>query len=92
MLPMLKKLWHLPDDTISDKEDLIKFIDSLICTSNPAILPDGSNAQDAPTPRLGPHACSVKYTDVIDHQKDLTDLIATCQRHTRCSPNYCLRT
>ena len=48
--------------------------------------------QDAPTPRLNTHTCSVKYTDVIDHQQDLIDLIVTCQHHTRCSPSYCLRT
>ena len=44
----------LLDDSISDKEHLIKFIDSLIRTSNPIILPDGSNPQDALTPRLDP--------------------------------------
>ena len=25
-----------------------------------------------------------------DFEEDLTDLIATCQRHTRCSESYCL--
>jgi len=29
---------------------------------------------------------------IDNHQQDLSDLIATCQRHTRCSPAYCLRT
>ena len=28
----------------------------------------------------------------MDHHQDLSDLIATCQRHTRCSAAYCLRT
>ena len=37
--PNVEDIMALLDDCISDKEDLIKFIDSLICTSNPAILP-----------------------------------------------------
>ena len=32
------------------------------------------------------------YADVNDVHEDLKDLIATCQRHTRCSAAYCLRT
>ena len=32
------------------------------------------------------------YQDVEDFGQDLADLIATCQRHTRCSAAYCLRT
>ena len=32
------------------------------------------------------------YGDIQDFDQDLTDLIATCQRHTRCSVAYCLRT
>lgn len=91
--PNVEQIMTLPSEqSVLEKEKLIKFIDSLISTRNPAILSDGSNVHDAPPPRLTPHACSVKYTDIVDHQQDLTDLIATCQRHTRCSPNYCLRT
>lgn len=75
----------------SRKEDLIKYIDSLVTTFNPAVLPDGSNLHDAPTPRINPHICSKPYSEVEDHQQDLIDLISTCQRHTRCSTSYCLR-
>ena len=32
------------------------------------------------------------FSQVTDFEEDLTDLIATCQRHTRCSESYCLRT
>ena len=28
----------------------------------------------------------------LTFDQDLADLVATCQRHTRCSPAYCLRT
>ena len=76
--------------SVLEKEKLIRFIDSLISTCNPAILSDGSNAHDVPLPRLIPHACSARYTDIVDHPQDLADLIATCQHHTHCSPNYCL--
>ena len=37
-------------------------------------------------------ALCVPYAEVEDIQQDLVDLIATCQRHTRCSAAYCLRT
>ena len=32
------------------------------------------------------------YGDIQDFDEDLADLVATCQRHTRCSAAYCLRT
>ena len=39
-----------------------------------------------------PHICNEKYSDVTDFNQDLQRLVATCQRHTRCSPLYCLKT
>lgn len=56
------------------------------------MLPDGSNIDDAPSPKVDPHICNKSYLDVTDFDEDLSDLIATCQRHTRCSEAYCLRT
>ena len=47
---------------------------------------------DAPTPKVDPHICNKVYGDVQDLDEDLADLVATCQRHTRCSAAYCLRT
>lgn len=36
--------------------------------------------------------CGKPYTEVQDYKQDLNDnLVATCQCHTRCSTNYCLR-
>ena len=32
------------------------------------------------------------YGEIQDFDTDLADLVATCQRHTRCSAAYCLRT
>ena len=59
---------------------------------NPAVLPDGSNIADAPAPKVDPHVCNKAYGDIQDLDQDLSDLVATCQRHTRCSASYCLRT
>ena len=61
-------------------------------TLNPAILPNGSNADDAPTPKTNPHICNKPYDRIEDFNQDLADLVATCQRHTCCSAAYCLRT
>ena len=74
------------------KCELIKFIDKLVCTKNPAVLPDGSNLANAPSTKLDPHVCSQSYSHIKDHNSDLTELVATCQRHTHCSTSYCLRT
>ena len=59
---------------------------------NPGILPDGSNTDDVPTAKTDPHTCNKPYSEVTDFKQDLIDLVATCQRHSRCSTAYCLRT
>ena len=64
----------------------------VVTTINPAVAPDGSNVDDAPHPVTQPHICNKSYLDVEDRHEDLSQLIATCQRHTRCSEAYCLRT
>ena len=35
--------------------------------------------------------CSHPYSEIHDYKQDLIELVATCQRHTRCSTSYCLR-
>ena len=82
----------LAADDPSSQEELITYIDKTVTTINPAILPDGSNVSDTPLPKTNPHVCNKSYTEVEDHHQDLCDLVATCQRHTRCSAAYCLRT
>ena len=90
--PDVEQILTLSDESsVSRKEELIKFIDSIVKTINPAVLLDGSNLDNAPPPRVNPHICSKSYTEVEDYQQDLIDLISTCQRHTRCSTSYCLR-
>ena len=78
-------------DNLSQKQDLLRFIDSLVSTTNPAVLPDGSNLQSAPLPMINPNVCARVYSQIEDYRYDLAELIATCQRHTKCSTSYCLR-
>ena len=82
----------LVTDDLSMQEQLIRYIDNKVSTINPAVLHDGSNVSDAPPPTINRHICNKRYSEVEDYQQDLNDLIATCQRHTRCSAAYCLRT
>ena len=88
--PHVEQLLHGDSDRL--KEDIIQQADQLVSTVNPAVLPDGSNITDAPPPKIDPHICNKVYGDIQDLNEDLADLVATCQRHTRCSAAYCLRT
>ena len=82
----------LADSSDTVKEEIIKHADQLVSTVNPAVLPDGSNIADAPAAKTDPHICNKMYKDIPDFDDDLADLVATCQRHTRCSAAYCLHT
>ena len=81
----------LDTDNLSMQEQLIRYIDNKVSTINPAVLHDGSNVSDAPPPKIDPHICNKQYSEVDNYQQDLNDLIATCQRHIRCSAVYVLR-
>ena len=78
-------------DLIGGVENVTSYADSIVSTINPAISMDGSNAENAPLPQTKPHVCNKPYSEVEDIKMDLIELIATCQRHTRCSPAYCLK-
>lgn len=88
--PDVQQILALPGIQNTSREDLIKFIDSLISTCNPTVLSDVSDLNSAPPPKVNPHICSLPYLEVEDRQQDLIDLVATCQRHTWCSTSYCL--
>ena len=91
--PDVQQVLNNSDDTsAAAKEELLQYVDKVVSTINPAVLPDGSNVDEAPPPKTNPHICNVPYSEVDDFDQDLADLIATCQRHTRCSAAYCLRT
>ena len=73
-------------------EHVISYVDQIVSTMNPGIPADGNNMQNAvPLPKTKPHVCNRPYTEITDMNMDLVDLIATCQRHTRCSTAYCLK-
>lgn len=38
------------------------------------------------------HSCRKELEDVINLKEDLAELLNTVQRHTRCTPGYCLTT
>ena len=82
----------LASDDSSVREELIRFINNTVSTTNPGVLEDGSNISDAPLSQTNPHICNKPYAEIKDHLQDLNALITTCQRHTRCSTAYCLRT
>ena len=88
--PDVERLLDDPSDALM--QEIIKHADYLVSTTNPAVLPDGSNITDAPAPKTDPHVCNKAYGDIQDFDEDLADLVSTCQRHTRCSASYCLRT
>lgn len=90
--PDVETLLASSDTLEAAKVEIIRYANSIVSTCNRAVLPDGSNLDHAPTPKTDPHICNQVYSDVQDFDQDLTDLIATCQRHTRCSASYCLRT
>ena len=75
----------------SMQQQITEYVDKIVSTVNPAIFEDGSNASDAPLPQVDPHVCNKPFDTVDDYEKDLKELIATCQRHTH-SPSYCLKT
>ena len=74
-----------------EKKQITNYIDSIVTTINPAILIDGSNLSEAPCPQADPHICNKPYKHVEDFDTDLAQLVAICQRHTRCSTAYCLK-
>jgi DNA replication protein DnaC len=72
---------QLREDENSLKE-ITKYIDSLVTTINP-----GPN-----TPVPNNHLCQKRLEELHDDEQDYIELVNKLQRHTRCSPAYCLRT
>ena len=51
---------------MADRQQVTRFIDSIVSTTNPGILPDSSSATDALPPQTNPHVCNKRFVDVID--------------------------
>ena len=87
--PDVEQLLSSPETSDIVKDEIIQYADMTVSTQNPAVLPDGSNVDDAPAAKTHPHVCNRAYTEVTNLTQDLTELVATCQCHTRCSEAYC---
>ncbi|CAG8802972.1 2782_t:CDS:2, partial [Cetraspora pellucida] len=62
-------------------EEVIQYLNGLVTTINPGL--------NAPVPDR--HLCQKNHDEIHDDLQDYIDLINKLQRHTRCSPSYCLR-
>jgi hypothetical protein len=61
--------------------NVIRYIDSIVTTINPGI--------NAAIPER--HPCQKCSDEIDDASQDYIELINKLQRHTRCSPSYCIR-
>ena len=89
--PDVVKVFSSTEDREQQMQELLRYVNKTVSTINPAVQLDGSDIESAPVPKTNPHICSKAYADVVNLTEDLSDLVATCQRHTRCSAAYCLR-
>ena len=92
--PDAEKLMSCDDSSqlLDVVDEGIAYVVELVSTVNPGIPADGNNVQnDVPKPKTKLHVCNKYYGEITDLDMDLVDLIATCQRHTRCSTAYCLK-
>ncbi len=62
-------------------KNMIQYIDSMVTTINPGIF--------AAIPQI--HPCQKSSSEIEDDLQDYIELINKLQRHTRCSPLYCIR-
>ena len=70
--------------------EISSYWDRYVSTWNTAIKPE-----DNPINfywQVAVHPCARTINEIHDLDEDLKDLINTCQKHTRCSAGYCLRT
>ena len=66
------QLFTDPPAAEENRQQAIAFIDSVISSTKPALLPDGSCLSEVPRAQTDP--------EVTDHEQDLRQLIAMCQR------------
>ncbi|GBB89441.1 hypothetical protein RclHR1_16110005 [Rhizophagus clarus] len=72
-------------DSMKNNEDemsrILTHFDLLVTTINPN--------PDTPVPDR--HPCQKDNTELCDNIQDYIELVNKLQKHTRCSPSYCLR-
>ena len=67
------------------KKQAVAYVDWLVTTVNNSI-PDSYWTSPQP------HPCSIKFNEVqTNAEEDYCNLVNTVQRHTRCSPAYCIK-
>ena len=79
-----------PDSQTSTEIELSTYWDKYVSTWNTAIQPN-ENPVNFHWP-VNNHPCSTIPQQVQNLHDYLKDLINICQKHTRCTPGYCLRT
>ena len=77
-----------PSAAEENRQQAIAFIDSVISTTNLAILSDGTNLSEAPRAQSDPHICNKAYAEVTDREEDLSQLI--CHMPTPHCLLHCL--
>lgn len=75
--PDVELLLSSSNNSDEAKQIITRYADTIVSTCNPAVLPDGSNVDDAPLPKTDPHVCNQAYTEVDNYEQDLVDLVAT---------------
>ena len=86
--PDVEQLLSSADVPDTLRQEVISYADRTVTTLNPAQSGSADSDTQWPLPVTNPHICNKSYLDV----QDLCELMATCQRHTRCSEAYYLRT
>ena len=67
------------------KAAVLQYCDWLVTTDNNDI-PGAGDPSHPPK-----HPCSLRHSEIEDHNADYHDLVNAVERHTRCSAAYCLR-
>jgi len=76
--PDVSKLESESEEKLSE---VLDYFSGLICAVNPN--PDVASPDS--------HPCRRDYNLITDFEEDLSQLLNEVQRHTRCSPRYCIR-
>ena len=83
---LAEELQPIIDAGLEAKAKAIQYCDWLVTTINEA-LPQEENQYQAPNP----HPCCIPFQNVVSSEEDYHDLVNSVERHTRCSPAYCLK-